>query len=395
MRNKELVNIFETTGTSPRLVTSVFIMADHVDIRNIPENALKMFQMQYQKAWKAYSAMLLRDPAVSTRIEALLRISSYVIPGRFVASEELGELLYGLSNLLSLLHDSIFRSNLKLPKYAGSDQESQLLLYLSVAETVEVFLEMAAERVWGEIGKWLVVVVIQLCKVALRILLLYAGQPKLQKYPLIPLLNRHLIFQATRNRENSTCDEVQSENVQREVELEESEVTSEKQHVWKGKRSGRFVRSLAASPPSGFRSWKLPQSSTSDETPTELTKGQFIAEVLYVIRPVLHLPSMFIFGEKSWKPWFLACLADMASLSLHTKCNPNLTALEKTEVSRRMAMMMMYLLRSPFYDQVTKVKIITFLNALSQNVPFVSVVIRPLLGYLPLWQRTYFYNWCS
>lgn len=369
-------------------------MADFARVRNLPENMLKMFQMQCQKVWKAYSSLLLQDPAISTRMEALLRVSSYVIPGRFVASKELGELLYGMSNLLALLNDYIFRSHLKLPKYAGADDDNQLLLYLSVIESIEVFLEMAADSLWGEIGKWLMVVVIQLSKVALRVMLLYNGKPKLQKYPLIPLLNRELVFQTARKK---YMEKTQNESgYEEEANLEENEVPTEEQHVWKGKRSGRFIRSLAASPPSGFRSWKLPQSSSvNEEMSTELNQRQFYAEVLYVIRPLLHLPTMFIFGEQSWKPWVFACLADITSLSLHTKCNPKLTTLEKTEISRRMVLMLFYLLRSPFYDQLTKHKILTVLNALSSNVPFVSVVIRPLLDYLPSWQRTYFYNWCS
>lgn len=376
-------------------------MDDFGSVRNLPENALKMFQMQYQKVWKAYSSLLLKDPAVSTRLEAFLRVSSYIIPGRFVASKELSELLYGSSNLLALLHDYIFRSRLKLRKCPGGDDENRLLLYLTVIESIEVFLEMAAERLWGEIGKWVVVSVIQLSKVALRMLLLRSDKPKLQKYPLVPLLNRQLVFQAARNREMGMNDGKENESEQEdedEEEVDESEVLPEEveeEQVWKGKRSGRSVRSLAASPPTGFRSWKVPQSSSSDETPSELNRGQFYAEVLYVIRPLLHLPCMFVLGEKSWKPWFLACLADVASLSLHTKCNQSLTSSEKTEISRRMVLMMFYLLRSPFYDQFTKLKVITVLDSLNRNVPFVSVVIKPLLEYLPMWQRTYFYNWCA
>jgi peroxin-16 len=372
-------------------------MADYTSfrnlIRNAPENAMKLFQMQFQKIWDMYSGMLLNDPAISTRLEALLRVSSYVIPGRFVASKELGELLYGLSNLLALLHDYIFRCNLTLPSYPGAEDEKRLLLYLSVIESVEVFLEMAAQRLWGEIGKWLIVVVIQFSKVAIRLLLLCKTKPKLQKYPLIPLLNRQLVFQAIRNKSMQDRKETQ-DSKQDEESMNDEDNLSEEQHVWRGKRSGRFVRSLSSTPPNGFRSWKLPEFPTMSENPTILNQKQLYAELLYVIRPLLHLPSMFVFGEQSWKPWLLSCFADIASLSLHSQCNPRLTALEKAEISRRFVLMLFYLLRSPFYDRHTKGKILIVLNGLA-NVPFMSIVIRPLLEYLPSWQRTYFYNWCT
>ncbi|CAB3977473.1 peroxisomal membrane PEX16-like [Paramuricea clavata] len=374
-------------------------MADYTSFRNIlrnaPENAMKIFQMQFQKVWDMYAGMLLNDPAISTRLEALLRVSSYVIPGRFVASKELGELLYGLSNLLALLHDYIFRCNLTLPSYPGAEDEKRLLLYLSVIESVEVFLEMAAQRLWGEMGKWLIVVVIQFSKVAIRLLLLCKNRPKLQKYPLIPLLNRQLVFQATRNKDMQDRKDAQNSKQDEEENMNDTDTMSEEQHVWQGKRSGRFVRSLSSTPPNGFRSWKLPEFPTTSENPTILNQKQFFAELLYVIRPLLHLPSMFAFGEQSWKPWLLSCFADVASLSLHTQYNPRLTALEKTEISRRFVLMLFYLLRSPFYDQHTKGKILIVLNGLADNVPFVSVIIRPLLEYLPSWQRTYFYNWCN
>lgn len=362
-------------------------------VRNVPENAKKLFQMQFQKVWDMYSSVLLNDPAISTRLEALLRVSSYMIPGRFIASKELGELLYGMSNLLALFHDHIFRSNLNLPNYPGGNDEKKFLLYLSVIESVEVFLEMAAPRLWGEIGKWLIVVMIQFIKAAIRLLLLCKQQPKLQKYPLVPLLNRQLVFQASREKEiQEGRTQVQSPR----QDEEKTNDTSEEKQVWQGKRSGRFVRSLASAPPNGFRSWKLPNSPSMDEeNPTILNKKQFCAELLYVIRPILHLPCMFAFGEQSWSPWLFSLFADIASLSLHTQCNQRLTAVEKTEISRRFILMFFYLLRSPFYDRHTKHKILIVLNGLADNIPFVSIIIRPLLEYLPAWQRTYFYNWCS
>lgn len=359
-------------------------------LRNAPENAMNLLQMQFQKVWNMYASMLLDDPAMSTRLEALLRVSSYVIPGRFVASRELGELLYGLSSLLSLLHDYIFRCNLKLPSYPGAEDEKRLLRYLSVVESVEVFLEMAAQRLYGEIGKWLIVVIVQFSKVAFRLLLLCRNRPKLQKYPLIPLLNRQLVFQAKKNKDMQDRNEAQTSK-----QDEDNMNDMDEEHVWKGKRSGRFVRSLSSTPPNGFRSWKLPEFPTTSENPTILDKKQFYAELLYVIRPLLHLPSMFVFGEQSWKPWLFSLLADVTSLAIHTQSNPRLTALEKTEISRRFVLMLFYLLRSPFYDQHTKGKILLVLNGLADNVPFVSVIICPLLEYLPTWQRTYFYNWCS
>lgn len=42
--------------------------------------------------------------------------------------------------------------------------QQKLLTWLSVLECVEVFMEMGAAKVWGEVGRWLVIALIQLAK---------------------------------------------------------------------------------------------------------------------------------------------------------------------------------------------------------------------------------------
>ena len=42
--------------------------------------------------------------------------------------------------------------------------QQRLLTWLSVLECVEVFMEMGATKVWGEVGRWLVTALIQLAK---------------------------------------------------------------------------------------------------------------------------------------------------------------------------------------------------------------------------------------
>lgn len=42
--------------------------------------------------------------------------------------------------------------------------QQRLLTWLSVLECVEVFMEMGATKVWGEVGRWLVIALIQLAK---------------------------------------------------------------------------------------------------------------------------------------------------------------------------------------------------------------------------------------
>lgn len=42
--------------------------------------------------------------------------------------------------------------------------QQKLLTWLSVLECVEVFAEMGTARMWGEMGRWTIIVLIQLAK---------------------------------------------------------------------------------------------------------------------------------------------------------------------------------------------------------------------------------------
>jgi peroxin-16 len=66
---------------------------------------------------------------------------------------------------------------------------------------------------------------------------------------------------------------------------------------------------------------------------------------------------------------------------------------EREEMKRRTLLMLLYLLRSPFYDRYSKEKLLFALGILANKVPVVRLVVRPILEYLPIWQQIYFYVW--
>jgi hypothetical protein len=37
-----------------------------------------------------------------------------------------------------------------------------------------------------------------------------------------------------------------------------------------------------------------------------------VFQVLYVVKPVAHLCSMLLFGQKDWKPWLLSLAVDLS-----------------------------------------------------------------------------------
>jgi hypothetical protein len=43
----------------------------------------------------------------------------------------------------------------------------------------------------------------------------------------------------------------------------------------------------------------------------EITLINCLFQVLYVVKPIAHLCSMMLFGQKDWKPWLLAFCVDL------------------------------------------------------------------------------------
>ncbi|XP_073900804.1 peroxisomal biogenesis factor 16 isoform X2 [Castor canadensis] len=272
--------------------------------------------------------------------------------------------VYSASNLLVLLNDGILRKELR-KKLPVSLSQQKLLTWLSVLECVEVFVEMGATKVWGEMGRWLVIALIQLAKAVLRMFLLIWFKAGLQTSPPIVPLDRETQAQLP-DGDHSPGSQVQS---------------------YVGKRSNRVLRTLQNTPSLHSRHWGAPQQQQEEEelnTPaTPLGLQETIAESLYITRPLLHLLSLGLWGQRSWTPWLLSGVVDVTSLSLLSD-RKGLTRRERLELRRRTILLLYYLLRSPFYDRFSEEPhphpcsacslILTFIQG--QNPPFAPAAGR-------------------
>ena len=350
---------------------------------------------------KKYRRFVLHNPETISKIESVLRALSYILSGRFGASEALSELVFSASQLLTLLNDGIFREGKsKVTCDVTCLKRDRILLWLTAVEYLEVFIELGASRLWGEAGKWIIVVILQIAKAALRFVLLFKYKSGIQRTPLIPPFDRSSLVK----REEAVDED--ATNAGSGEELEEAQPQGEEGEqtdadpsgsVWRGARSGRLVRSLSATSSGSSRSWKLPKETSESKRaiqPTDLSNRRLFAESLYISRPLIHITSMFVFGQASWKPWLLSCGVDVTSLAIMGDSS-DFNVEERSELSRRTLLLLFYLLRSPFYDTYSKTRILGFLKFMSDTVPGLSFALNPLLDYLPTWQKIYFYNWGS
>lgn len=112
--------------------------------------------------------------------------------------------------------------------------------------------------------------------------------------------------------------------------------------------------------------------------------------MLYISKPLCHLMAMRKFGVNSWIAWGLALAVDVSSLKLLK--SGVLSSEDVKEVNRRQLALLMYLLRSPFYDMFSRRAILKALNSV-KGIPIVGLLRQPILNYLLYWQKIYFYVW--
>ena len=90
-------------------------------------------------------------------------IQTFIFSGRFTNSSLASELIYSMPNLLILLNDQLIYSSkyqhLKLPQF-----QSQIKVWLTVIEYTEALIEVSAKNLWGERGRWLIIILVQTLK---------------------------------------------------------------------------------------------------------------------------------------------------------------------------------------------------------------------------------------
>ncbi|XP_011504831.1 PREDICTED: peroxisomal membrane protein PEX16 [Ceratosolen solmsi marchali] len=323
--------------------------------------------------FKLYKKWITDNPNLISDIESTLKYLSFFTAERFNHLTLASELVYSLPNLIILFNDQIIKAS-KCPQSNLPSLYSKLKIWLTTIDYTEALFELSAKRVWGETGRWFIISLIQLLKVVMRLVLIYRYKERITQTPAIRPLNREEL--------NENCNEYKFPK-----------------EAFSLKRSGKVVRTVRSSSIQ-TRTWTPLASSSAIETEElgnpshiySLKKSLLLAETMYVVKPLLHLGCLSITGSRDWFPWLLSFFIDVASLKIVTE-ESMLTTKEQQELVRRRIGLLLYLLRSPFYDNCSRIKILSMLDMISKKVPLARLITEPIAKYLPHWQNTYFYMW--
>lgn len=323
-----------------------------------------------KEIYAVYKRWVINNPTLAADVETVATWSSYLVAGKINKSAVVSELVYSISKLVSLFNDRLIRE-----AYGGDLQyyglKDQIKLWLTVIHYSEVFVELFVRSKWGTRGKWTAATILQVFKCMSTLVLLLRFKEVPISHPPIPSLQRKKFTEGK---------EVDDQNSDSFFTL---------------KRSGRVVRRVDGSPPVAFRDWQPVRFKDDSFKCSTEVKDILYAECLHVLKPLIHLAAMRVFGTKAWKQWLVALSIDVTSMRLYGRHMKDMSSDQRLEVSRRKLGLVLYLLRSPMYNGYSKNAIENVLRSMSQNIPMMSFVCGPIIQYLNHWQDIYFYMWSS
>eukprot|EP00128_Syssomonas_multiformis_P009626 Colp12_sorted_trinity150504_noHs@9936 len=297
-----------------------------------------------------YKTFIVSNPAGVTQIENTLRLLSYAIPGRFRDSEEFSELVYTILNLVRIYHDEMLakaaqeRQGEEIDEYMyrgyvqceRTQQYARVARLLEVLRSSSVLIEMAAYRHGGRKAKYRALFMIEGLSAIGRIILLLKQGGALGLNPPVPPVDREaaaasLKTEPTARTHRSSLHSLAPNKAGRRPPFKDDQ------------RLALFAQAYSRA--------RHRQGAPEVVPPTLLSRQQMVAELLFILRPLILLTvlSRRRRGQSKWPAWVLALGIEATSWGLHVTGGPY-NIVERSELHRRLFSMFTAPLRTPLYD---------------------------------------------
>ncbi|KAF3175366.1 Peroxisomal membrane protein pex16, variant 2 [Orbilia oligospora] len=351
------------------------------------------------KKWLTlYEDFVTKNAGAVSQIESSLRSLTYIVPARFKDAEIASESIHSGIQLLSLYHDSLLSRAMKaLPasiqrppqtphaRYTRfwtqkSSAYKNIALMVTMIQYTELLWEMAARRK-GQRIRWRVVVILEAIKAVCRLLLLHLTKSR-------PIVSPPLPEREVDPAQLEDADSISSPPPEPES--------------WTMPRTGQRLPSIPATDIPNFLLTKV-LTAEDIKPPAQLLhklKGTgMIAEILWVVRPVLYAMAMqkWRHDKKSWRPWLIGFGLEYAARQLAKRDMSEtipgglrgLTGLEKEELKRRAMSMGWWALRGAAYENVTRAWF-TYVSEKLKDKPLIGLLGGLIEDYQYLWDNYYF-----
>jgi peroxin-16 len=343
-----------------------------------------------------YEKFILENSDSVGHMESLIRATLFLVPGRFTDSELTTEFAYTGVGLLSLYHDIINAKNLL--KRGISKTESgepvpppyslNLAKWISFFQSVELLMEVFSTHKFGEKGKWTTVFLIEMIKTILRFKLLLRTNGNIIVHQHIP------------SRDGSSASKSPNafNNVERSY-IDKPAATSPA-HKFISPANGKNIRKTLLDFQEEekrelFATNTLMSLLPPPPPPPPDMVRRLLGESLYIMRPLIYLIAMYIYGKNSWRPWLLSLGSDIASWWCLAHSSTKLIKAEQDEVRRRSLAWLYYCVRSPFFEKFIGDGVTASIVQKLNCIPVVRVFLGTLIDYLLVYRNHYFYTSAS
>lgn len=238
---------------------------------------------------------------------------------------------------------------------------------------------MLAEQAKGTRGKWTLIAAIESFKTLVRLFMLYATR------------GRMLTAQSVPSR--GTFDVDTAVVAKRVAELSGKPLAPTAGGPASAPRSGANARpTLVSAVRDRLKAAAATADASSSAGLSSSATLHLVAELIWILRPLLSLLAMRRFGVRSWRAWSVAVVLDVVSRVLHESDSSRpLTANERQEQRRRTLLMVLYLFRHPMFEHVRTAAQYLPLGW-TERIGLLHTIVQALGAYISTYPNRYFYT---
>ncbi|KAL5564305.1 hypothetical protein UlMin_027469 [Ulmus minor] len=334
---------------------------------------------------EAYKKWVREHKGYVHSMESLAKGLTWILPQRFFSSEIGPEAVNAFLGLITAINEDIIdKAPRSVPPSSVEPYSFPYPLCISALKDFETLVEVTAKYYYGDEKKWNFIALMEASKVIVRLALFRNNGYKM-------LINGGKTLNADENLEtilpnNEIEDFSKGEGYQEPGKNNHGQNTGNLEE-----RALSAISCFEENARSLHQREIMKHSAPVVERPTLSTilneKGLFRAllvtgEALVITRPLIYVLFIRKYGTRSWIPWFLSLAIECFGMGILSRVK-SLAAPEKKEIKRRKRLLILNLMRDPFFGKYTRKRLESTAKNLD-TVPYIGFptgkIVEILIG---------------